>query len=127
MQRCSSCGTRLEPEWDVCWLCHAPVPVAASEMSASVEDAGPTAADHVWTGPLARTGIHSSNNPLAAGLPFRMGMGHRARAVLTVVILVLAVASTGLFLPYVTYALIYGVFIAALSGYVVMKLWRGHT
>jgi hypothetical protein len=58
---------------------------------------------------------------------WRPGMGHRGRVMVTVAILVVAVASTGLFLPYVTYALVYGVFIALLSTYAVFKLWRGHT
>ena len=134
MQRCGSCGTKLESGWDVCWLCHAPVPVSVggSEPEAPVTRAAPepddrpAPADHVWSGPLVRTGVHSSHNALGGPDPYRPGMSRKARKRLTAAILIVAVGFTALFLPYVAYTVTCGVFMAALATYALTKIWSGH-
>ena len=131
MRRCTSCGTRLSPEAHRCWLCHAAAPSTAPATVSRPEpeaQAPIVARDHVWAGPLQRASQHGEPDPVAN--PARsdenepMWFGVRARLLVLVLAVFLAIATTGMFVPLLSRTFVYGIFATALSALALHRVWR---
>jgi hypothetical protein len=117
MSRCRHCGARLSRDWELCWLCHAPVePGQLDEVPEDWDYLDYPG--HVLTGPLARASTVVESEVTAP-----RGRGSRVRLYVRVGIVALAVLSTAAFLPHLAYTLTYGVFIGLLCAFVLTRMW----
>jgi len=128
MRWCTSCGTRLSPEASRCWLCHAPAPSEMRGVRPQAE-APVVPRDHVAEGPLARTTEHGDHDPVAALAFSRAGsrpswFGVRATAWVTILAVVLAVATTAVFVPVLSQGFLYGTFAIGLAAVALHRLGR---
>jgi hypothetical protein len=85
--------------------------------------------DHVAEGPLARTSEHGEHDPVAALAFSQAGsrprwFGVKATAWVTVLAVVLAIATTALFVPVLSQAFVYGIFAITLAAVALHRLGR---